>query len=248
MPMLRAVLFDMGDTLLRYVPPDGRSVTGWVNARFHAALAARYPGLALPPFGEFHALIRRLLTRSRPRPPCEVVLAQIIAAYGWPLDPADPALLDLWHAGLLELPQPQPDLPATLAALQAQGLALGIVSNTIWRQPWRDRELARHDLLSWFPLRLYSADLGVEKPDPRIFQTALTALDDLPPNSVLYVGDNPIADVAGAHASGLWTAWLPGPRPARPGPVLPTLTLAALRDLPDQIRQRFEVPAPNPAE
>jgi putative hydrolase of the HAD superfamily len=44
--------------------------------------------------------------------------------------------------------------------------------------------------------------VGIEKPDPRIFQLALDALDVVPERS-LYVGDTVRFDVNGALAAGL---------------------------------------------
>ncbi len=249
--MLKAVLFDMGDTLFRYTPPDGGSVSAWVNARLRTAIAARYPALDLPPPAAFSALIGQLMGRQRPIPSCDRLLAQLAAETGWPLDPTDRDLLTAWHDGLLELPVPEPDLAATLDALQAHGLRLGIISNTIWRTPWRDRELARHGLLDYFPVRLYSADWGMEKPDSHLFAAALAALGDIPPAAALYVGDDPQDDIAGAHAAGLWTAWLPQPGQAAVPPVPPPdLLLTALRDLPALLTggyQPFLNTAPLPA-
>ena len=47
-----------------------------------------------------------------------------------------------------------------------------------------------------------SGDLGVMKPDPRIFDAALAVLD-LPTEEVWYVGDMPAIDVVGARRAGL---------------------------------------------
>lgn len=49
---------------------------------------------------------------------------------------------------------------------------------------------------------VFSNELGVSKPHPRIF-TAACDLLDTPAADVLHVGDNPVADVAGAEAAGL---------------------------------------------
>jgi len=54
-----------------------------------------------------------------------------------------------------------------------------------------------------------SAVVGVAKPDPRIFELALMG-ERVPADRALYVGDSLEKDVAGAHAAGIATAWLPG--------------------------------------
>src|SRR4029079_1626348 len=123
----------------------------------------------------------------------------------------------------------------TLDALRAQGRRLGIVSNTGWRTPWGDRELARVGIRDSFPVRLYSADIQIEKPDPRIFQAALAALNIADPATALYIGDHLGADVAGAQGAGLRPAWFApagttAPPPA--APAQPDLIVTALRELP----------------
>jgi FMN phosphatase YigB (HAD superfamily) len=55
-----------------------------------------------------------------------------------------------------------------------------------------------------------SADVGAIKPDQAIFRAAERALgvDGAPGGSILHVGDDPRADVAGAHRAGWRAAWL----------------------------------------
>lgn len=47
-----------------------------------------------------------------------------------------------------------------------------------------------------------SGNVGVEKPDPRIFDRALSMLG-LPPEGIWYVGDTPAFDIVGARRAGL---------------------------------------------
>jgi HAD superfamily hydrolase (TIGR01549 family) len=55
--------------------------------------------------------------------------------------------------------------------------------------------------------RIGAREAGVAKPDPRIFAAACEALA-LPAAAVLHVGDDWQADVLGARAAGLHSAWL----------------------------------------
>jgi len=50
-------------------------------------------------------------------------------------------------------------------------------------------------------------DVGVGKPDPRIFLAAAQTLQ-LKPEQILHVGDDALLDVLGAHAVGMQTAWI----------------------------------------
>jgi putative hydrolase of the HAD superfamily len=49
-----------------------------------------------------------------------------------------------------------------------------------------------------------SEEVGVRKPDAKIFELALAGWS-IPPASVLFVGDDPVSDIAGATAAGLRT-------------------------------------------
>jgi putative hydrolase of the HAD superfamily len=51
-----------------------------------------------------------------------------------------------------------------------------------------------------------SSELGIAKPDPRIFERALT-WTELPARDVMFIGDNPVTDLAPAAALGMRTGW-----------------------------------------
>ncbi|MDT0276809.1 HAD family hydrolase [Blastococcus goldschmidtiae] len=75
-----------------------------------------------------------------------------------------------------------------------------------------------------------SEDARAYKPRPEPFARALSALG-LRPEDVLHVGDSPSADVGGAGALGIDTAWInrSGRRP--PEGCRPTITVSSLREL-----------------
>jgi putative hydrolase of the HAD superfamily len=69
-----------------------------------------------------------------------------------------------------------------------------------------------------------SEEAGISKPDPAIFEIALTRLAAAPHEAVM-IGDSWAADVEGAHAAGIHAIWfnpdgLPSPDPARGVPEL----------------------------
>jgi FMN phosphatase YigB (HAD superfamily) len=67
-----------------------------------------------------------------------------------------------------------------------------------------------------------SEDVGVAKPDPVIFEAALTALGVTAPEAIL-VGDAWQADVVGGRAAGLRTVWLNRKGAPSPDPSVPEL-------------------------
>jgi HAD superfamily hydrolase (TIGR01549 family) len=87
----------------------------------------------------------------------------------------------------------------TLAALASRGYRLGVISNADGRvrKLLEDAGLATH-----LEFILDSAEVGIEKPDPRIFLAATGQLG-LPPAACAYVGDLYEIDILGAEAAGL---------------------------------------------
>ena len=69
------------------------------------------------------------------------------------------------------------------------------------------RKLARTGLANLCSLIVISGEVGVEKPDPAIFRLALDSLN-CHPETVLFVGDDPHGDIAGAANLGMQTCWI----------------------------------------
>jgi putative hydrolase of the HAD superfamily len=94
------------------------------------------------------------------------------------------------------------DAPPVLAELRAQGLKLGLVSNT-----GRDLDafVAHHQLQ--VDAALGSGAFGRTKPHPTIFRAVLERLGVEPANAAM-VGDSIEDDVEGAHAAGIRRAFL----------------------------------------
>ena len=99
---------------------------------------------------------------------------------------------------------PFPDAATVLGALRAGGLRAAVVSN------W---DCSLGGLLSGLGLGgmldavVTSAEAGFRKPDARIFESALAALQ-CPPERALFVGDSLATDVAGGRAAGIRSVWL----------------------------------------
>jgi len=70
---------------------------------------------------------------------------------------------------------------------------------------------------SFFQVFVDSTDIGCLKPDPRIFQRALEALD-VPASAATFVGDSLPRDMAGARGVGMRHIWLAGAEPSADGP------------------------------
>jgi HAD superfamily hydrolase (TIGR01662 family) len=124
-----------------------------------------------------------------------------------------------------------PDAADCLRALHDAGYRIGVVGN----QPAR-AEGALADLGLPIDLLATSSSWGVQKPDPRFFARIATELD-VPAAEIAYVGDRLDNDVQPAAAAGMqaifirrgpW-AWIQAPRD---DPAEASLTIATLSELP----------------
>ncbi len=95
--------------------------------------------------------------------------------------------------------QPNPQAHAVLETLHGRGLTLGMISNS---NGWVEQLVTEHGLRPYFHFVLDSRLVGVEKPDPRIFQVALEHAQ-VRPAEALYIGDLYSIDVVGPRAIGM---------------------------------------------
>jgi putative hydrolase of the HAD superfamily len=208
---IQGVIFDLGSTLLEF-RGEWRAVLNGQTARVLAHLRAG--GLRLPAEFEpyYETLIEQFYTRGQQAGiefTAEHTLRFALAECGL-LDADQPLELirGALAAGFAEgekLWTPFTDVYATLDVFKARGYRLGIISNA------RDaanveRLIDQAQLRPWFDPIVISANVGVRKPDPRIFEIVLAAWQ-LPPDQVVMVGDMLSADILGAHRARLRGIW-----------------------------------------
>jgi putative hydrolase of the HAD superfamily len=90
----------------------------------------------------------------------------------------------------------------TLRALKDRGLLLGLISNVTLLP---DLMRADVDALGIGPnldAALFSSEVGVRKPDPRIFEAMLERLS-VEPKDAVFVGDRLLDDIEGAQRAGM---------------------------------------------
>ena len=101
-----------------------------------------------------------------------------------------------WHS---EEERPYPDAEPTVSELKRRGFRLGVIAN----QPaGTEARLAAWGLLGYFDVVAASAELGLAKPDPAIFQWALSQAG-CPAQASMMVGDRLDNDVAPANRLGI---------------------------------------------
>ncbi len=136
--------------------------------------------------------------------------------------------------------QPFADTYRTLDTLKERGYKLGLISNA--RDAANVDRLVDHARLRpWFDPILISANVGVRKPNPRIFKLVLDQWQ-LSSAEVVMVGDMLGADILGAHNAGLRGIWATmqaerSANDAHADTILPDAEIASLSELLDVLRK-----------
>lgn len=95
------------------------------------------------------------------------------------------------------------DARKVLQQLKDQNKLIGLICNTGRTPGFSLRKfLQKKGVAEYFDIMLFSNDVGIRKPDPRLFQKATQKLK-VKPHEVIHVGDNLKTDVWGAKNAGL---------------------------------------------
>lgn len=212
---VRAVLFDMDDTLLDWSqtrPQAWQTHERSCLRRVWSWLAQRGPVPPYPQFDEafFHELYAswRRGKRKLVAPHLADILTTSLAAVGIADTRCDPeALLAAYGDQPPPDIRPFPDVIPALRIMRRRGTRLGIVTNASLPMSLRDETLRAHGLLDFFPdCRISAADVGYLKPHRAIFERALEKLA-VRAEEAIFVGDNLVADIHGAQEMGMTAVW-----------------------------------------
>jgi putative hydrolase of the HAD superfamily len=203
--VLRAVLFDWGDTLIdfKYDPElveeghraglaalerDGLPEAGIVAEHFREHYEPLFWAPGTIEEIEYPGLVRELLGHFE----IEVSDDELVR------------FLEAEHTAWAPAFVLGATTHALLEALRSRGLVLGLVSNA-FDPPWiLHRDLERQGLAERLDVAVFSSEVGRRKPDPAIFETALERLRVAPEDAV-FVGDRLYEDIRGAGELGMTT-------------------------------------------
>jgi putative hydrolase of the HAD superfamily len=124
-------------------------------------------------------------------------IARLAVAVGYERDMAHEAFA-LWHTARNQL-EPYADV---IPALEKLGLRYRLATLTNGNADLSVIGLAHH-----FEVTLNAGALGCAKPDVRAYARLADSLT-LKPAEILFVGDEPHADVVGPRAAGMQTVWV----------------------------------------
>lgn len=197
------ILFDLDDTLFDHLGTARAALAATCAAHpalqqaDQVALSARYGEL----LEELH--LQQLAGRYTVGEARQLRFERLLAPYG--LDQAAAHQVGSSHYEYYQhLRRPLAGARALLQALRPE-YRIGIVTNN--RLAEQQDKLHYLGLAGYVDALITSEEVGVPKPDPRIFAVALERLEATPATTLM-VGDNWVADVLGAWAVGIRPIWL----------------------------------------
>jgi HAD superfamily hydrolase (TIGR01549 family) len=236
------IIFDLGSTLM-YFDGDWEDVVSRGVASMAAFFAGKRVNLDEAALAEVFVAERRTgrevayhtnqevtcteslratLEKIEAPPGAFALLGEAVRAYFGPEEAA-------WKA--------YSDAKVTLNNLSQKGYRLGLLSNAT-DDPFVQRLVNRLGLRPWLSPTFSSAGLAFRKPLPESMDLVLSRWN-LPPQSVVVVGDTLNADILGAHNAGMRGILITADESPRNGEyretIIPDETIAALSELPGLI-------------
>lgn len=225
----RAVIFDIYGTLL-IAPAGGVRPDPAADAKLRAVI--RQFGYEPPesPSAEIHSAVARHHASSgvpHPEVDLRALWREILSIEpGAEITALVTAIEDAWHPA-----KPMPGAETFIRHLARGGVSLGLLSNAQCNTLPSMGEVA--DLFAP-ELSLLSYQQGIAKPSPELFEMMAHRLAGrgIRPHETLYIGNDPLHDIAPASHAGFRTALFTGhPDSLRPGDCPPDFTIHRWEDL-----------------
>lgn len=225
--MIKAVIFDVDDTLYSYKK---------AHAEAFAALteyAGKNLGLAPKNFEDLHekincelkaymgdvAAVHNRLIRYQ----------NMLESKGLPLYPHVLEMDKIYWDTLIRASVPSDGASDAMKALKDQGIRIGIGTDMTARIQFR--KLTKLGLLPYIDFLVSSEEAGAEKPDPALFARCMEKAG-CRARECLFVGDSLKKDVLGAMAAGMQAVWY---RPDGSGEQEDVLRITNMRQLPQTV-------------
>lgn len=208
--MIRAVGFDLGDTLLFYRDTP----MSWV-VMYPDALAAVAKSCKAEPAIEQLSRAKEILTQHNTRVvprthevPAETIFTLILEA--WAVDPRNhlDAAIEAYFTFFQQRMSAYPETVEVLQTLRAKGIPTGILTDVAYGMPrtFVQRDISGAGITDWFDVLLTSVEVGVRKPEPAGYRELAKRLN-VEPKQMLYIGNEP-KDVIGAKQAGACAVFL----------------------------------------
>lgn len=194
---IEAVIFDWGGTL-----------TPWHAIDFQAeaqalALAAvdAHPEAHL----DLHAASQAVWGRSKDTF-ASATIADVFAEAGLTHDEGMlTAYREFWEPHT----HTDPEVLELFTRLRADGMRIGVLSNTVWPRAWHEEFFRRDGVLELIDGAVYTSEVAWTKPAPQAFLASMEAVGVERPGACVFVGDRLFDDIWGAQQVGMRTIHIP---------------------------------------
>ena len=242
-PRFRAVVLDLFDTLVSWNPHllpemeiEGRRSRTTIPLLVPTLERALGAGFRLEEFIPVYSAVIEEIEAERCASAVEITCCERFVRTLARLSVPDPGtvlaeeLTRVHMAAVRAVTSAPPEHPPAVRRI-GERYRLGLLSNFDDARTGRE-VVGDTGVMDRFEVVIISAEVELRKPHPRIFRLLLDRLD-LDPHEVLFVGDNPREDVAGAHAAGIPVAWVAGKQKEFPeGIAAPNHRIASVAELP----------------
>jgi len=193
--MIKAVLFDLDNTLIDFMLMKRRSCESAVNAMKEAGLKTGKQKTLESLFRlydkygmEYKTIFQKLLKKLTGSIDYSIVSEGVVA----------------YRRAKMSYVRPYPGTVPALLRLRRMGIRLGIVSDAPSINAWI--RLVEMHITDFFDAVVTFDDTGTTKPSPLPFKAALKRLN-VKPEECMFVGDYVNKDIKGASAMGMKTAF-----------------------------------------
>ena len=209
MAVVRGVLFDFGHTLVDFHRTEEALMAAYeqIRSRIEAVAYMEVPEILDLIERVAHKLDRVVEESYRAGRLEEIDLVEEFrtALQGVGFDLPDDVLehvIVLDHSAYANSITVEPEVLTSLEELRSDGYRLGLVSNVSLLPHLMRADLERLGIARYLDASVFSSEVRVRKPDPRIFREALERVGTEPGETV-FVGDRLYDDIGGAQAVGM---------------------------------------------
>ncbi len=244
-PELKAVLFDMGSTLIEFENSTWDVLGRVCTEKGYGFLKEK--NLSLPEVEEFAGLLDDEFLRARKEVENNLneFKAETVAWNFFRLlnlstsDGLCETFLEVYYQPISDQLTPIEGAEEILSCFKQGNLKIGLVSNTIFPERFHLPELKRFGLFPYLDAHFFSSSVGVRKPHPQIFSKALKALN-VDPGQAVFVGDRLVEDVGGAQKVGMKGILAYHEGRDYSAPIKPDARIDDLTKLPEMVSSLFK--------
>ncbi|MGU8014617.1 HAD family hydrolase [Streptococcus suis] len=199
---MKALIFDVDDTLYDQIQPFERALERYIEVA-REQIEPLYLSFRRYADEVFEATATGKMSLKDSH---IYRMKHALADFGYQVSDATALAIQIdydYFQGQIEL---SPVFPEIFSWCQAQGIAMGIITNGPYRHQLR--KIRTMGLVNWFELEhvLISGQVGITKPNPAIFQLMEERLG-MSGEDICYLGDSFENDVVGAKAANWKVIW-----------------------------------------